>query len=136
MENSTVPENFEVCGVTGYLQQKGGHGIQPKHKTAFLKAFKKSGDKTKAIEFQGFRFTDLEWHLTNDTVFKNDYRETLLAMKHELEGLMYENAFKATGHRERQAWLETNFPDEYGRKAVPKGAKSKSRLDTLLEDLA
>lgn len=136
MENQQLTENHRICPVTGYLESLDGKGIQPKHLTAFLKAFKKSGDKTKAIEFQGFRFTELEWHLTNDTAFKNDYRETLLAMKHELEGLMYENAFKSSGHRERQSWLETNFPDEYGKKALPKGQKNKSKLDTLLDDLA
>lgn len=136
MENQAVPENYKICDATGYLESLDGTGIQPKHKSAFLKAFKKSGDKTKAIEFQGFTFTDLEWHLTNDAVFKKSYREVLLAMKHELEGLMYENAFKASGHRERQAWLETNFPEEYGKKALPKGQKQKSRLDTLLDDLS
>lgn len=136
MENQPVPENFKICPTTGFLESVDGTGIQPKHKTAFLKNFKKSGDKTKAIEAQGFTFGELEWHLTNDATFKTNYRETLLAMKHELEGLMYENAFKASGHRERLAWLETNFPEDYGKKALPKGQKQKSKLDTLLDDLA
>lgn len=135
MENQSIPENYKICSVTGYLESQDGTGIQPKHKTGFLKYFKKSGDKTKAIETQGFRYTDLEWHLQNDPTFKRDFRETLLSMKHELESIQYENAFKASGHRDRQTWLETNFPEEYGKKALPKGQKQKSRLDTLLDDL-
>lgn len=135
-EKIEIPDGFKLCEVTGYLESLTNTGIQPKHKTAFLKAFKKSGDKTKAIEYQGFTFTDLEWHLQNDAVFKRHYRDTLLAMKHELEGLMYENAFKSSGHRERRTWLETNFPEDYGKKAVPKGQKQKSKLDILLDDLS
>lgn len=134
-EKIEIPEGYRTDTVTGYLESIDGTGIQPKHKTAFLKNFKKSGDKTKAIEFQGFTFTDLEWHLQNDAVFKKSYREVLLAMKHELEGLMYENAFKSNGHRERQMWLETNFPEDYGKKVLPKGQKNKSKLETLLDDL-
>lgn len=135
MENVGVPEGYRLCSATGYLESLDGTGVSVKAKTAFLKHFKKSGDKTKAIELQGFRFTDLEWHLVNDQTFKRDYRETLLAMKHELESIQYENAFKASGHRDRQLWLETNFPEEYGKKALPKGQKQKSKLDTLLDDL-
>lgn len=135
MENQSVPNGYKICEVTGYLEPIENKGILPRHKTAFLKFFKKSGDKTKAIESQGYRFTDLEWHLQNDTTFKRDYRETLLAMKHELESIQYEHALKASGHRDRQTWLETNFPEDYGKKALPKGQKQKSRLDGLLEEL-
>lgn len=135
MENQSVPEGYRIDTITGYLESLDGTGIQPKHKSGFLKFFKKSGDKTKAIDAQGFRFTDLEWHLQNDTTFKRDYRECLLSMKHELESIQYENAFKASGYRDRQIWLETNFPEEYGKKAQLKGQKQKSRLDTLLDDL-
>lgn len=134
MENTTIPEGFRVCTITGYLESLDGTGVTVKAKSAFLKHFKKSGDKTKAIETQGFRFTDLEWHLQNDANFKRDYRETLLAMKHELESMMYESAFKASGHRDRQKWLEVNFPDEYGKVVKPKGQKNKSKLDGLLEE--
>lgn len=136
MENQAIPEGYRIDEVTGYLESLTNTGIQPKHKSGFLKAFKKSGDKTKSIEYQGFRFTELEWHLQNDAIFKRDYREVLLAMKHELESIQFEHAMKANGHRDRQTWLETNFPEEYGKKALPKGQKSKSKLDILLDDLA
>lgn len=135
MENTTIPDNFRICTITGYLESLDGTGVTVKAKTAFLKHFKKSGDKTKAIETQGYRFTDLEWHLQNDTTFKRDYRETLLAMKHELESMMYENAFKTSGHRDRQKWLEVNFPEEYGKITLPKGQKQKSKLDGLFDDI-
>ncbi len=135
MANSEIPAGYKICDATGYLESLDGTGIQPKHLTAFLKHFRKSGDKTKAVETQGFRFADIEWHFQNDTTFKRDYREVLLSMKHELESILYGNAFKASGYRERQLWLETNFPEDYGKKALPKGQKQKSRLDTLLEDL-
>jgi hypothetical protein len=130
-----VPDGFRLCTVTGYLESLDGTGVTVKAKSGFLKHFKKSGDKTKAIETHGFRFTDLEWHLQNDLAFKRDYRETLLAMKHELESLMYEHAFKASGHRDRQKWLETNFPEEYGKQPIPKGQKQKSKLDGLLDEI-
>jgi hypothetical protein len=136
VKENEVPAGYHLCSVTGFLESNDGTGIQPKHKTAFLKHFKKSGDKTKAIETQGYRYMDLEWHLQNDTTFKREYRETLLAMKHELESIQFEHAMKANGHRDRQLWLETNFPEDYGKKSLPKGQKNKSKLDTLLDDLA
>lgn len=134
MENQEVPAGYKIDGVTGYLESIDGTGIQPKHKTAFLKAFRKSGDKTLAITHQGFRYLELDWHFHNDAAFKLDFKETLLAMKHEIESIQFENAAKPSGHRDRQIWLETNFPEEYGKKTAPKGERSKSRLDTLLED--
>lgn len=135
MTNDETLKNFKKDSVTGYLERTDGTGILPRHKTAFLKNFKKSGDKTKAIEAQGFKFSELAWHLENDEQFKADLHDVFLSMKHELEGMMFESAFKASGHRERQLWLETNFPAEYGKKAAPKGVKEKSKIDTLLENL-
>jgi hypothetical protein len=135
MANDDLTKNFKKDSVTGYLEPLSGEGILPRHKTAFLKNFKKTGDKTKAIESQGFRFSDIAWHIENDPQFKADLRDTFLSMKHELEGMMFESAFKASGHRERQLWLETNFPEEYGKRAAPKGQKEKSKIDTLLENL-
>ncbi len=135
MENDNLAKNFKKDSVTGYLESIDGTGIQPRHKTAFLKNFKKSGDKTRAIEAQGYTWAELEWHLENDAKFKADLKATFVAMRHEIEGMMFEAAFKATGHRERQLWLETNFPEDYGKKAIPKGVKEKSKIDTLLENL-
>ena len=134
-KETPIPAGFQKDSVTGYLERTDGTDITPKHKSAFLKLFKKCGDRTRSIESQGFTYTELEWHLNNDPIFKSDFRKTLLAMKHELEGIMYESAFKSNGHRERQSWLETHFPEEYGKKVAPKGPKSKSKIDTLLENL-
>lgn len=130
-----TPEGYTVDTVTGFLQRVDGTSIQPKDLTAFLKAFKKSGDKTKSIEAQGFQYTDLEWWIINDTQFKHAFKNVLFAMKHELEGEMFKNAFKPSGHKERQTWLETNFPEEYGKNVKHKGVKNKSKLDTLMESL-
>ena len=46
-EKTDIPAGYKLCEATGYLESLDGQGIQPKHKSAFLKAFKKSGDKTK-----------------------------------------------------------------------------------------
>ena len=134
MENQELPAGHRIDKVTGYLESIDGTGIQPRHKTAFLKSFRKSGDKTLAITHQGYRYLDLEWHFQNDAVFATDFKETLLAMKHEIESIQFENASKPSGHRDRQIWLETNFPAEYGKKVAPKGERSKSRLDVLLDE--
>lgn len=133
--NENIPNGYQIDPATNFLESLDGKGINPRHKTAFLKHYKKSGDKTRAIEAQGFTFTDLEWHLQNDTTFKREFRETLLSMRHELESILFQNASKPTGYRDRQIWLETNFPEDYGKKGPPKGQKNKSKLDTLLDDL-
>lgn len=135
MDNQQVPEGYRIDPVTGYLESIDGTGIQPKHKTAFLKAFKKSGDKTLAITHQGFRFLELDWHFKNDAAFNLDFKETLLAMKHAIEATQFENASKPSGHRDRAIWLETNFPEEYGKKPNHKGQRSKSKLDGLLGEI-
>lgn len=136
MPTSPISSNFSICPVTGYLEPRNGEGILPKHKTAFLKHYRKSCDKTAAITVLGFRYTDLEWHFANDKQFAQDFRETQLAMKHELESITFEQASKPSGHNSRQVWLATFFPEEYGKKAGgSKLTEPKSRLDGLLDDL-
>lgn len=134
-EKQEVPQGYKVCEVTGYLESLDGKGISPRIKTAFLKSFKKTGDKTRSIESQGFRYSELEWHLQNDHRFQYDLKETLLAMKHEIEGVMFTQALENRGDASRREWLQVNFPEEYVKKALPKGQKQKSRLDGLLDDL-
>jgi len=120
---------------TGYLVNEDGTGIQSKHKSGFLKAFRKTGDKTRAADAQGFRYVEFEWHLNNDPKFQSDYKDTMLAMKHEIEGPMFEKALTANGQKEREKWLAVNYPGEYGVKTAGKGERSKSRVENLLEQL-
>lgn len=136
-ENTEIPAEYKKCDVTGYLERLDGKGISPRIKTAFLKSFKKTGDKTRSIESQGYRYSELEWHLQHDAQFAQDLKETLVAMKHEIEGVMFTQALENRGDASRKEWLQVNFPDEYIKKTgLPKGQKQKSRLDGLLDDLA
>lgn len=130
-----IPPDYQICPVTGYLEKTDGTGIQPKHLTAFLKHFRKSGDKTAAITFQGFRYSQLDWFFQHDAAFKADFKETLYAMKHGIEGLMFEQSQKPSGLRDRQKWLEINFPDEYGTKRIEKNKGRKNQIESLLSDL-
>jgi len=127
-------EEFVRDEVTGYLVGKDGQGIQARHKTAFLKAFKRSGNQTTAIESLGFTYAELEPHFKLDAKFAVDFKAALAAMKHAIEAEIFQNAFKPTGNRDRQMWLEMNFPEQYGRKSVKDDKKrGPSSIDELLE---
>lgn len=130
----SVQPKLITDNVTGYLVPEDGTGIQSKHKSGFLKAFLKSGDKSRAADSQGFTYSEFETQLELDSKFKDDYRETLLRMKHELEGMLYQNAFSKSGQKDRLLWLQQHYPEEYATKAA-KGERSKSRVQTLIDGL-
>lgn len=129
------PQELITDPVTGYIVNADGTGIQSRHKTGFLKHFRKSGDKTRAADSQGFRYVLFEEQLKTDKQFKSDYEDTLLAMKHELEGLMFEQASGKSGQKDRLLWLQKNFPGEYNTNKGGKSERSKSRVENLLEEL-
>ena len=141
-----LPDGYVIDSVTGYLEPiKSESDDAPRqitafHKTAFLKHFRISGNRTAAITKQGFRYPELEWHLKNDAQFKADFAETLLAMRHEIEEGLFRGTMKGVNLQAQQRWLEVHFPEDYARgpaavKAKGKGVAGKSRLDTILEDL-
>lgn len=124
----TDNQENQVDSVTGFLEGE----FTPKHKTAFLKAFKKHGNQTKAANDLGIRFRLVKQALETDKEFKESFEETLLEMRHALEGALYQAGL---GGRSKEAiqWLQAHFREDYG--AYKKAKPNKSSKDEDLERL-
>lgn len=133
-DNELLNLGYSVDPVTGFLE-KADDPLNPRVKTAFLKAFKRSGDATASIEELSVSNLALEQHLKYDEAFRKALHSVRLAMKHRLEGLLFKSGLQPNGHRDRVKWLEKNFPEEYGPKAkgFPK-EKKKTALDVLWDE--
>lgn len=127
---------FSECPITGFLQNANREWFNPKEKTAFLKALKMHGNQSKAAHDLGFPFPIVAWHLRKDPRFLEAFQETLLEMKHRLEGELYKAGLGGKS-KEAKIWLEAHFPEDYratGGKG-PKKTKDDGRLDSLYEQL-
>ena len=122
------------CDVTGFLIDDTEDPIfEPHHKTAFLKALKRHGNQSKASDDLGFPFKIILKHLAKDLIFKERYEETLLEMRHAIEGKLYSKGLKNGGGREAKMWLEAHFPDDYA--PASKKPARKEKENPLLEGL-
>lgn len=121
--------------VTGYLEPSNANKVKIWEKTAFLKDFRQTGDITACANKLGYKGSEFLWLIKHDTQFALDFQETKLDMKHELEGLMYQRGLTNNGHKERLAWLEAQFPEEYGKKKPEPKKKTNPVLDNLMKDL-
>jgi len=126
---------YSIDSATGFLEKKQGENeFNPKQKTAFLKAMKTHGNQSKAAHDLGFSFKIIEWHLRKDLIFNEAYKETLLEMRHLLEGELYQAGLNGKS-REANLWLSAHFPETYkaGAKAANKAPKN-DHLDKLYEE--
>lgn len=131
---------YIVDSVTGFLQKNlqktenvgSVHIFNPREKTAFLKALKTHGNQSKAANDLGYRYSEVQWHLRHDVGFREAFEETLLEMKHELEGKLYKSGLMGRS-KEAKIWLDAHFPAEY--KASGKPAPKKDKKDALIDDL-
>lgn len=128
--------SFNIDSVTGFLEDKMPEGIKAKHKTAFLKALKTHGNQSKAAHDLGFSYRILELHLRKDLIFKEAYEETLLEMRHKLEGELYKTGLMGKS-KEALSWLSAHFPLEYGpvKKQQPSKKDNSQEIDKLFSKL-
>lgn len=137
----------EDLAKSGYFEDDATHFLakksqepcfNPKEKTAFLKLLKTNGNQSKSARDLGFSYREVEWHLRKDLIFKQAFEETLLEMRHKLEGELYKAGLSPRGSREAKMWLECYFPDEYGprkKKEVKTTDKASEEIDNLYNKL-
>lgn len=124
--------------VTGFLEKilekNENPAFNAKEKTAFLKALKTHGNQSKAAHDLGFSYKEVQWHLRKDLIFKEAFEETLLEMRHRLEGELYKAGLEGNA-REAKMWLESHFPSDYrpSQKKEAKKDKKHSEIDDLYD---
>jgi hypothetical protein len=128
---------YEIDETTGFLVKKfeknsGENVFLPKHKNSFLKALKTHGNQSKAAHDLGFPYSEIQFHLQKDKVFQEAFTQTLLEMRHKLEGELYRAGLGGKS-REAKIWLEAHFPAEY--KASNKPLAKKDKKDSTIDDL-
>lgn len=133
LDNQQGDKSFDSA--TGYINPSKPSEIKVWEKTAFLKAYRTHGDITAAATKLGYKGSDFLKQLKIDKKFNEDFIENKLDMKHELEGLMFQKALTDNGHKERLTWLETQFPEEYGKKKVEPKKKGNPVIESLMKDL-
>lgn len=130
-----MDQNLEnVDPVTGYLQIVDSQLMAAKQKTLFLKDLQRNGDESAAADKAGVTHAVVKLHIKNDPLFNKAYKDTLLSMKHEIEGKMFRSGKIATGHK---LWLERYFPEEYVSKRFleKKKPKQETAVDRLMREL-
>lgn len=132
MEYTEKTENVDP--VTGFLKMIDSQQMEPRQKTLFLKTFRSGGDEGAAADKALVPLNTVKLHLQKDPVFQQAYKDTLVEMKHEIEGKMFRTGKIATGHR---LWLERYFPEEYVSKRFleKKKPKKETAVDRLIKEL-
>jgi hypothetical protein len=120
----------EICKITGYLEDLE---FTPKAKTAYLKALKSHGNQSKAAHDLGISYRTVQTHLAKDPVFRDGYAETLLEMRHKIEGELYKKGLERGGSKEAKMWLEAHFPEDFGKKLPAKPKKVPDALSNLMD---
>lgn len=126
---------FVADAATGFLEKNEKTPFGAREKTAFLKDLKSTGNQSKSLDKVGARNEDFDLALRKDLIFNKAYRNTLLEMRHDLEGDMYTSGL-AGDAKKAQMWLQAFFPETYKPSAVSKKAKpTVDPLDALYKKL-
>ncbi len=104
---------------TGFLEKAEKNSFGARVKTAFLKDLKKTGNQSKSLRDLGFTNEDFDVALRKDLIFKKAYLNTLLEMRHDLEGEMYTAGLNGDAAKAR-LWLQAHFPETYKPAAAKK----------------
>ncbi len=108
---------------TGFLEKNEKNSFNAREKTAFLKDLKKTGNQSKSLRDLGKTNEEFDLALRKDLIFNKAYRNTLLEMRHEIEGHLYTSAL-AGKTKEAHLWLQAFFPETYKPSASRKPTKS------------
>ncbi len=107
---------------TGFLEKNKNNSFGAFEKTKFLKLLKKTGNQSKSLGDVGCVNEEFDFALRKDLIFKKAYANTLLEMRHELEGDLYVSGL-AGNPKKAQMWLQAFFPETY----KPSAAKRPKR---------
>ncbi len=107
---------------TGFLEKNEKNSFGAFEKTRFLKDLKKTGDQSKILDSLGCTNEEFDFAMRKDVVFKRAYANTLLEMRHKIEGHLYTSAI-AGKTKEAHLWLQAFFPETYKPSAATKKAK-------------
>ncbi len=120
---------------TGFLEKNEKNSFGPREKTAFLKDLKRTGNQSKSLDRLGVTNELFDFALQKDLTFKRAYRNTLLEMRHDIEGDLYTGALEGDT-KKAQMWLQAFFPEVYKPSAANRKAKpSVDPLDVLYKKL-
>ncbi len=107
---------------TGFLEKNKNNSFGAFEKTKFLKDLKRTGNQSKCLDSLGCTNAEFDFALRKDLIFKSAYSNTLLEMRHALEGAMYRHGL-AGDAKKAQMWLQAFFPETYKPSAATKRAK-------------
>lgn len=107
---------------TGFLEKLEKNAFNAREKTAFLKDLKRTGNQSKSLDKLGTTNEQFDLALRKDLSFNKAYRNTLLEMRHEIEGNLYTSALEGKT-KEAHLWLQAFFPETYKPSAATKKAK-------------
>ncbi len=128
-------DGYVVDPATGFLEKNEKNSFGAYEKTRFLKDLKKTGNQSKSLRCLGLTNTEFDFALRKDLIFKKAYRETLLEMRHDIEGDLYTGALEGDT-KKAQMWLQAFFPEVYKPSAANRKAKpSVDPLDALYKKL-
>lgn len=132
MSDTASQSSVAVDPATGFIEKNDKNSFGPREKTAFLKDLKRTGNQSRCLDKLGCTNADFDEALRKDLVFNRAYRNTLLEMRHELEGDLYTAGLDGDA-KKAMAWLQAFFPEVYkpGAARSTKKDKDTSVLDAL-----
>lgn len=107
-------------------------GFDNDAKIRFLDSYEKTGSITGSMKAVGFHSRVFYLHMGRDKQFREDFDLVQRAMKHELEGVMFNRGKKDNGFIDRIAWLRKNYPEEYAPRQGQEQKKDSNKLSDLL----
>ncbi len=113
---------YAVDPATGFLEKNKNNSFGAFEKTKFLKDLKRTGNQSKCLDSLGCTNAEFDFALRKDLIFKKAYNNTLLEMRHEIEGHLYTAALAGKA-KESLLWLQAFFPETY----KPSAAKRPKR---------
>ncbi len=115
-------DEFVADPATGFHEKNKNNSFGAFEKTRFLKDLKRTGNQSKCLDQVGATNEEFDLALRKDLSFKRAYHNTLLEMRHEIEGKLY-GAALAGKSKEAHIWLQAFFPETYKPSAATKKAK-------------
>lgn len=134
MAENASESSDRIDPATGFLEKNKNFLFGAREKTAFLKHLKKTGNQSRSLDLLGVTNEEFDFHLQKDLVFNKAYRNTLLEMRHELEGNLYTAGLNGSA-KEAQMWLQAFFPEVYKPSAskAPKRDRGDDTINALYE---
>ena len=133
-QSEEVKRLMPIIASDKYLQPVQEGGITVEQKKVFLEKYYETGNKSMSAKYVGI--SSINYVLSADKGFNENFLIIKNAQKHNLEQTMYQNGLKEKGYMDRITWLRKNFPKEYNPNYVDKDnnpAEAIKELSSKLE---